>query len=61
MNEVRKIRAENQVADVLNTRNEPLVDLVYDLLLNSDIQVWLKGNVRRSGKWTSPFKLLGTH
>ena len=44
MNEVRKIRAENQVADALITRNKPLVDLVYDLPLNFDILVWQEDN-----------------
>ena len=59
MNEVRKIRAENQVADALNTRNGPLVDLVHDLPLDSDVLVWREGNAGRTGKWTGPFKLLG--
>lgn len=47
--QVRKIRAKNQVIDVLNTKNGPLVDLVNDLSLNSDILVWQKGNAG----WTS--------
>lgn len=59
MEEVKKIRAENQIANVLNTRNGPLVDLVYDLSLNSHILVWQEGNGGRPGMWTSPFKLLG--
>ena len=57
--QVRKIRAENQVINALNTRNKPLVALVHDLLLNSDVPVWRKGNTGRTGKWTGPFKLLG--
>lgn len=59
MNEVRKFRAENQVADALNTRNGPLVNPVHDLPLNSDVLVWREGNAGRTGKWTGPFKLLG--
>ncbi len=59
IDEVRKIRAKNQVADALNTRNKPLMDLVHDLPLNSDVLVWREGNVGQSGKWTGPFKLLG--
>lgn len=39
MNEVPKIRAENPVADVLNTRNGPLMDFVSDLPLNFDVLV----------------------
>lgn len=48
--QVRKIRAENQLIDALNTRNGPLVDLVNDLLLNSNILVWQEDNVGRTGK-----------
>lgn len=59
MEEVRKIRAENQVTDALNTRNGPFVDPVHDLPLNSDVLVWREGNAGRTGKWTGPFKLLG--
>ncbi len=59
MDEVSKIRAENQVANTPNTRNRPLMDFVHDLPLNSDVLVWQEGNTGRSGKWTGPFKLLG--
>lgn len=44
MDEIRKIRAENQVADAVNTKNSSLVDFVHDLFLNSDILVWQKDN-----------------
>ena len=57
--QVRKIRAENQVIDALNTWNRPLVDLIHDLPLNSDILIWRKDNAERIGKWTGLFKLLG--
>lgn len=50
MEEVRKIRAENQIADALNTRNRPLVDLVHNLSLNSHVLVWREGNGGRTGK-----------
>lgn len=39
MDKIRKIRAENQVADVLNTRNESLVDFIHNLSFNSDVLV----------------------
>lgn len=39
MNEIQKIRAENQIPDVFKTRNRLLVDLVHNLLLNFDILV----------------------
>jgi hypothetical protein len=54
MTEVRKFRAERQVADALNTRNGPIVTPIHDLPLNSDVLVWREGK-----KWTGPFKLLG--
>lgn len=59
MNKIRKIRAENQVTNALNTKNGSLVDFVYNLLLNFDILVWQKGNIGQTGKQTSLFKLLG--
>jgi hypothetical protein len=39
MTEIRKFRAERQVADALNTRNGPIVTPVHDLPLNSDVLV----------------------
>lgn len=59
MEEVRKFHAERQVTDVLNTRNGPIVSLLHDLPLNSDVLVWREGNIGRTGTWTGPFKLLG--
>lgn len=50
INEVRKIRPENQVADELTTRNKPFMDHVHDLPLNSDIPVWPEDNTRQGGK-----------
>jgi hypothetical protein len=59
MIEVRKFRAERQVADALNTRNGPIVTPILDLPLNSDVLVWREGNANQRGKWTGPFKFLG--
>jgi hypothetical protein len=39
MTEVRKFRAERQVADALNTRNGLIVTPIHDLLLNSDVLI----------------------
>jgi hypothetical protein len=58
MIEIRKFRAERQVANALNTRNGPIVTPVHDLPLNSDVLVW-RDNPNQRGKWTGPFKLLG--
>jgi hypothetical protein len=39
MTEVRKFRAERQVADVLNTRNESIVTSIHDLSINSNVLI----------------------
>ena len=49
MAEVRKLRAERQVADALNQRNSPRTDGVHDLPLNSPVLVWREGNTGQPG------------
>ncbi len=39
MIEIRKFRAERQMVDVLNTRNDSIVIPIHDLFLNSDVLV----------------------
>jgi hypothetical protein len=39
MIEIRKFRAERQVADALNTRNESIVISIHDLSLNSNVLI----------------------
>jgi hypothetical protein len=39
MTEMRKFRAERQVADALNTRNDLIIISIHDLLLNSDVLI----------------------
>jgi hypothetical protein len=39
MTEIRKFRAERQVADALNTRNESIVISIHDLSLNSNVLI----------------------
>jgi hypothetical protein len=39
MIEMRKFRAERQVADALNTRNNLIIISIHDLLLNSDVLI----------------------
>jgi hypothetical protein len=51
--EIRKLRAEKQVQDALNTRNGPNTTDVHDLPLDSDIMVW-----REPGQWEGPYKLV---
>lgn len=58
MAEVRKVRAERQVADALAIRNGPRRTDVHDLPLNSPVLVWREGNTGQSGHWDGPFTLL---
>jgi hypothetical protein len=39
MTEMRKFRAERQIADALNTRNESIVTPIHDLSLNSNVLI----------------------
>jgi hypothetical protein len=39
MTEVRKFRAERQVADALNIRNDLIVTPIHDLLINSNVLI----------------------
>ncbi len=57
MTEMRKFRAERQVADVLNIRNESIVISIHDLSLNSNVLIWRENNNQRD-KWTESFKFL---
>lgn len=45
--------------NTLNTKNGPLVNLVYDFLLNFNILVWRKNNAGRTHKQIGLFKFLG--
>ena len=38
--EVKKLKAERQVADTLNIYNRPKITAIYNLLLNSPVLVW---------------------
>jgi hypothetical protein len=58
MTEIRRIYAQRQIADTVNTRNGPSSTAVHRLLLNSDVLVWREGNTGYAGKWTGPYKLL---
>jgi hypothetical protein len=60
MAEIKKLRAERQVTDVLNMRNGPSTTDVHDLLPSSPVLVWREGNGGKTGSWTGPFTLLTT-
>ena len=48
--QVRKIRAKNQVINALNTKNKLIINLIYNLLLNSNILIWQKRNSGSTSK-----------
>ena len=58
MAEIRKLRAERQVADALNMRNGPRTDAVHNLPPNSPVLVWREGNTGQAGHWDGPYNLL---
>jgi hypothetical protein len=58
MIEIKKFRAEHQIIDALNTRNDSIVISIHNLSLNSDVLVWRESNVSQRDKWTKSFKLL---
>jgi hypothetical protein len=39
MIEIRKFRAERQIADALNTRNDSIIIPIHDLSINSDVLI----------------------
>jgi hypothetical protein len=58
MAEIRKLRAERQVADALSMRNGPKTDAVHNLPPNSPVLVWREGNTGQAGHWDGPYNLL---
>ncbi len=49
MIEIRKFRAERQIVDALNTRNDSIIISIHDLSLNSDVLVW-RNNLNQRDK-----------
>jgi len=58
MEEIKKLRAECQVSNALNSRNGPHVDAIHDLPINSPILVWREGNIGKSGHWSGLYTLI---
>jgi len=49
MEEIRKLRAERQVADALSMQNGPRIDAIYNLPPNSQVLIWREGNIGQPG------------
>ena len=56
--EICKLYMEWQVTDILNVRNRPKIDTVYNLPPNLLVLVWREGNIGYLGYWNGPFTLL---
>jgi hypothetical protein len=54
MAKVTKLQIQRQVTDALRTRNRPLTDDIYTILLGLDILVWRV----YEKSWNRPYKLL---
>jgi hypothetical protein len=53
MIEIKKLRAQRQIVDALNIRNDSIIISIHDLSINSDVLIW-----REDKKWIDSFKLL---
>ena len=56
--EIKKLRAERQVADALQMRNGPTTTAIHNLPLNSPVMVWREGPTGQPGFWSGPYNLL---
>ena len=59
MEEVKKLRAQRQVADALNIRNSLDTSLLQGLPLNSEVLVYREGNGEQTSLQTRPYRFLG--
>ncbi|RKF60455.1 hypothetical protein OnM2_050062, partial [Erysiphe neolycopersici] len=59
MEEVRKLRADRQIRDALNTRNGQIISTIKSLPLQSKVLVWREGNLGKKASWKGPYTLLG--
>ena len=59
--EVRRLFAQRQTNDALNTRNGPSSAAILSLPINSDVLIWREGKTGHAGNWTGPYKLLATN
>ena len=58
MEEVKKLKAERQVADALNMRNGPKTTAIYNLPLNSLILIQRERPTGQPGYWSGLYNLL---
>ena len=47
-----------QIQEVLNYQNSPLMTVIYNLPINSEVLIWREGNIGKTGSWKGLFKLL---
>ena len=58
INKIKELYTKMQVQEVLNYQNSPLITIIYNLLINSKVLIWRKGNAKKIGSWKGLFKLL---
>ncbi|RKF60459.1 hypothetical protein OnM2_050063, partial [Erysiphe neolycopersici] len=59
MEEVRRLRADRQIRDALNTRNGPIISTIKSLPLQSKVLVLREGNLGKKALWKGSYTLLG--
>ena len=59
MAEVRRLRAERQVNDALNTRNGPDTSVIKDYPIGELVMVWRDATNSKAGFWDGPFPFWG--
>lgn len=50
IDEIQKCTLFRRINDTFNTRNGPFIAFVYDLLINSRLLMYHKGNAEKSGE-----------
>ena len=48
-NEIKELHTKIQVQEVLNHQNGPFITAIHNLLINSKILIWKKGNAKKIG------------
>ena len=59
MAEVKRLRAQKQINDALNTRNGPDTSILKDFPIGDLVMVWREATNSKPGFWDGPFPFLG--